>query len=135
MFDHGYPNPDEMVVLPGMMSPGMMEELRNFAARYNYSLDDPDLIRRFRMYEDAKHDISTRIEVAERKAAEKATRKVDKKAEKKAEKKAKKAVKKATEKAEKNAHIKIAKGCKQHGVDPAIISSVTGLSLDEIARL
>ena len=47
----------------------------------------------------------------------------------------KKAKKKATEKAEKNAHIKIAKGCKQHGVDPAIISSVTGLSLDEIARL
>ena len=86
----------------------MMEELRNFAARYNYSLDDPDIIRRFRMYEDAKHDIATRIEVAERKAAKEA---------------------------EKNAHIKVAKGCKQHGVDPAIISSVTGLSLDEIARL
>ena len=123
MFDHGYPNPDEMEVLPGMMSPGMMEELRNFAARYNYSLDDPDLIRRFRMYEDGKHDIATRIEVAERKAAEKATRKV--------EKKAKKAVKKAV----KEAHIKVAKDCKQHGVNPAIISSVTGLSLDEIARL
>ena len=123
MFDHGYPNPDEMEVLPGMMSPGMMEELRNFAARYNYSLDDPDLIRRFRMYEDGKHDIATRIEVAERKAAEKATRKV--------EKKAKKAVKKAV----KEAHIKVAKDCKQHDVNPAIISSVTGLSLDEIARL
>ena len=97
----------------------MMEELRDFAARYNYSLDDPDIIRRFRMYEDGKHDIATRIEVAERKAAEKATRKV--------EKKAKKAVKEA--------HIKVAKDCKQHGVDPAIISSVTGLSLDQIARL
>ena len=139
MFDHGYPNPDEMEVLPGMMSPGMMEELRNFAARYNYSLDDPDLIRRFRMYEDGKHDIATRIEVAERKAAEKATRKVEKKAvekaEKKAEKAVKKAVKKATEKAVKNNNIKVAKGCKRHGVDPAIISSATGLSLDEIARL
>ena len=104
MFDHGYPNPDEMKVLLGIMSPGMMEGLRNFAARYNYSLDDPDLIRRYRMYEDGKHDIATRIEVAERKAAE-------------------------------NNNIKVAKGCKQHGVDPAIISSVTGLSLDEIARL
>ena len=110
----------------------MMEELRNFAARYNYSIDDPDLIRRFRMYEDGKHDIATRIEVAERKAAEKATRKVEKKA---AEKAVKKAVKKATEKAVKNNNIKVAKGCKRHGVDPAIISSVTGLSLDEIARL
>ena len=123
MFDHGYPNPDEMEVLPGMMSPGMMEELRDFAARYNYSLDDPDIIRRFRMYEDAKHDIATRIEVAERKAAEKATRIVEEKA------------KKAAKEAEKNAHIKVAKGCKQHGVDPSIILSVTGLSLEEIARL
>ena len=65
MFDRGYQNPNEMEVLPGMMLPGMMEELRNFAARYNYSIDDPDLIRRFRMYEDAKHDIATRIEVAD----------------------------------------------------------------------
>jgi len=112
VIDHGYPNPDEMEVLPGMMSPGMMEELRNFAARYNYSIDDPDLIRRFRMYEDGKHDIATRIEVAERKAAEKAEKK-----------------------AVKNNNIKVAKSCKQHGVDPAIISSATGLSLDEIARL
>ena len=98
MFDHGYPNPDEMEVLPGMMSPGMMEELRNFAARYNYSLDDPDLIRRYRMYEDGKHDIATRIEVAERKAAEKAT----KEAEEKAEKAAKEAAEKAAKEAEKN---------------------------------
>ena len=36
-----------MEVLPGMMSPGMMEELKIFAARYNYSIDDTDLIRRF----------------------------------------------------------------------------------------
>jgi len=94
------------------------------------------------MYEDGKHDIATRIEVAERKAAEKATRKVEKKAKKaaekavkKAEKAVKKAVKKATEKAVKNNNIKVAKGCKRHGVDPAIISSATGLSLDEIACL
>jgi len=142
MFDHGYPNPDEMEVLPGMMSPGMMEELRNFAARYNYSLDDPDLIRRYRMYEDGKHDMATRIEVAERKAAEKATKEAEEKAKKaaekaakEAEKKAKKAAEKAAKEAEENTHIKDAKSYKQHGVDPAIISSVTGLSLDEIARL
>jgi len=107
MFDRGYQNPDEMEVLSDMT-----EGLRNFATRYNYAISDPDLIRRYRMYEDGKHDIATRIEVAERKAAEKATKE-----------------------AEKNNNIKVAKDLKQHGVDPAIISSATGLSLDEIARL
>ena len=126
MFDRGYQNPDEMEVLSDMT-----EGLRNFATRYNYAISDPDLIRRYRMYEDGKHDIATRIEVAERKAAEKAT----KEAEEKAEKAAKEAAEKAAKEAEKNNNIKVAKDLKQHGVDPAIISSATGLSLDEIARL
>lgn len=37
--------------------------------------------------------------------------------------------------AERNAHIKDAKGFKEKGVDPAVIASVTGLTLQEIAEL
>lgn len=95
MFDRGYQDPDEMEVLSGMT-----EGLRNFAAQYNYAINDPDLIRRYRMFEDGKRDVATKVSVAE-----------------------------------KNAHIKDARGFKEKGVDPAIISSVTGLSMDEIAKL
>lgn len=95
MFDRGYQDPDEMEVLSGMT-----EGLRNFAAQYNYAINDPDLIRRYRMFEDGKRDVATKVSVAER-----------------------------------NAHIKDARGFKEKGVDPAIISSVTGLSMDEIAKL
>jgi len=37
--------------------------------------------------------------------------------------------------AERNAHIKVAKGLKDEGIDPTIIAKVTGLSLGEIAEL
>ena len=95
MFNRGYQNSEEMKVLFDIT-----EELKNFAAKYNYAINDPDLIRRYRMLEDGKRDVATKISVAE-----------------------------------KNAHINDARGFKQNGVDPEVISSVTGLSLDEIAKL
>ena len=41
------------------------EGLRNFATRYNYAINDPDLIRRYRMVEDGKREMATKISVAE----------------------------------------------------------------------
>ena len=46
----------------------MSEGLRNFAAQYHYAIHDPDLIRHYRMIEDGKHDVATKISVAETKA-------------------------------------------------------------------
>ena len=46
----------------------MSEGLKNFAKRYNYAINDPELIRRYRMVEDGKRDVATRIAVAEEKA-------------------------------------------------------------------
>ena len=63
MFDRGYQDPDEMEVLSGMT-----EGLRNFATQYNYAINDPDLIRRYRMFEDGKRDIATKVSAAERNA-------------------------------------------------------------------
>ena len=44
------------------------EKLRNFATQYNIAINDPDLIRRYRMVEDGKRDVATKISVAEKKA-------------------------------------------------------------------
>lgn len=46
----------------------MTEGLRNFAAQYNYAINDPELIRRYRVYEDGKRDEATRLSVATKKA-------------------------------------------------------------------
>ena len=61
MFDRGYQNPEEMEALSEMS-----EGLRNFAMQYNYAINDPELIRRYRMIEDGKHDIASKMVVAER---------------------------------------------------------------------
>ena len=95
----GFPFNSRMQVLSDMT-----EGLKNFAAQYNYAINDPDLIRRYRMLEDGKRDVATKISVAEKRGAE-------------------------------NEKIQNARGFKQKGVDPEIISSATGLSLDEIAKL
>ena len=44
----------------------MIGALVNLAKKYNYSIDDPDLIRRYRMIEDGKRDVATKIAVAEK---------------------------------------------------------------------
>ena len=61
--DHGYKSEEEMEVLSDMT-----EGLKNFAAQYNYAINDPELIRRYRFYEDGRRDVATRISVAERNA-------------------------------------------------------------------
>ena len=60
--DRGYQNPEEMEALSDMS-----EGLRNFAKQYHYAINDPELIWRYRMIEDGKHDIATKMVVAERK--------------------------------------------------------------------
>ena len=42
----------------------MNEALVNFAKKYNYSIDDPDLLRRYRMIEDGKRDLALKIYAA-----------------------------------------------------------------------
>ena len=93
--DNGYKSEKEMEVLSDMT-----EGLRNFAAQYNYAINDPELIRRYRFYEDGKRDVATQLSVATKKA------KMD-----------------------------FARGLKSDGIDPAIISKNSGLTLKEIAEL
>ena len=102
------------------MVKAMTEGLRNFAARYNYAINDPELIRRYRMVEDGKRDVATRISVAEKRG--------ERRGEKIGEERGKKI-------GERNAKIEFARGLKKDGISPEIISRNSGLTLDEIAAL
>ena len=63
LLDRGYQDEEELKMLTETT-----EGLRNFAARYHYAINDPDLIRHYRMIEDGKRDIATKISVAEKRA-------------------------------------------------------------------
>ena len=101
----------------------------NFAKRYNYAINDPELIRRYRMIEDGKRDIATRISVAEKRA--RAEGEARGRAEGRAEGEAKgEARGRAEGKAQQNREN--ARGMKNAGIAVSLIASITGLSEDEI---
>ena len=64
-FDRGYQDPEEMEVLAGMS-----EGLRSFAERYNYAINDPEMIRRYRLVEDGKREVATKVSAAEKRGAD-----------------------------------------------------------------
>ena len=103
VLDRGYRDTKEMEVLSAMT-----EGLRNFAARYNYAINDPELIRRYRMVEDGKRDVATRISVAE---------------------------KRGEERGERNAKYEVARNLKEKGIAVEVISEVTGVSVADVNAL
>ena len=74
------------------MSAGM----KNFAEQYGIAINDPTLVRMYRMYQDARRDEATRLFVA---------------------------------------RAEVAKRMKDDGMDSALISRYTGLTLDQIDSL
>jgi hypothetical protein len=61
MLDQAYKNEKEM-----KMSFEPITDIKEFAIRYNIALDDPDLLRYYRMIEDGKRDIRSQIQSAEK---------------------------------------------------------------------
>lgn len=90
----------------------MTEGLRNFAAQYNYAINDPELIRRYRFVEDGKRDIATQISIAEKRGE-----------------------KTGEERGRENAKREVAKALKLSGIDASIIAKTTGLTPEEVDRL
>ncbi len=86
----------------------MTEGLRNFAAQYNYAINDPELIRRYRFFEDGRRDEATRLSVATKKAAKEAAN---------------------------NKAIEVARKMKAKGLAVDMISEVTGILAAEINKL
>ena len=105
--DQGYKNPDEMEALSEMS-----EGLRNFAKRYNYAINDPELIRRYRMVEDGRRDVATRIAMAEEKAEAR-----------------------GREIGEARKNRENARAMKDAGISIALIARITGLGEAEIEAL
>ena len=106
-FDQGYKDPEEMEALSEMS-----EGLKNFAKRYNYAINDPELIRRYRMVEDGKRDVATRIAVAEEKAEAR-----------------------GREIGEARKNRENARAMRNAGIDVALIAQITGLDETEINAL
>lgn len=119
MLDRGYQDPEEMEVLSDMT-----EGLQNFAKRYNYAINDPELIRRYRMIEDGKRDIATRISVAERRgeARGEARGRAEGRAEGIAE-------------GERKTLLRLARTLKNRGYPLNEIAETTGLSPEEVDAL
>ncbi len=98
----------------------MTEGLQNFAKRYNYAINDPELIRRYRMIEDGKRDIATRISVAERRGEARG------RAEGRAE---------GIAEGERKTLLRLARTLKNRGYPLNEIAETTGLSPEEVDAL
>ena len=114
-FDQGYKDPEEMEALSEMS-----EGLKNFAKRYNYAINDPELIRRYRMVEDGKRDVATRIAVAEERA-EARGREIGEA--------------RGREIGEARKNRENARAMRNAGIDVALIAQITGLDEAEINAL
>ena len=94
----------------------MSEGLRNFAKRYNYAINDPELIRRYRMVEDGRRDVATRIAVAEARGIEIGEAR-------------------GMEIGEAKKNRENARAMKNAGIEIAVIAQITGLDEAEIEAL
>ena len=122
-FDQGYKDPEEMEALSEMS-----EGLKNFAKRYNYAINDPELIRRYRMVEDGKRDVATRIAVAEEKAEARGREIGEARGREIGEARGR-------EIGEARKNRENARAMRNAGIDVALIAQITGLGEAEINAL
>ena len=107
MLDQGYQSNEEMEELAAMT-----EGMLNFAKQYNIAINDPLLVRRYQMDQDAKREEAFRISLAETKG-----------------------FKHGEEDGKKAAQFEVAKRMKADGLDSKLIAKYTGLPETEIINL
>ena len=115
MLDKGYQSSEEMEELAAMT-----EGMQNFAKQYNIAINDPLLVRRYQMDQDAKREEAFRMSLAETKGF--------KRGEEKGFKQGKEDGKKANQ-------LENARRMKADGLDPKLIAKYTGLPESEIINL
>ena len=98
----------------------MTEGMLNFAKQYNIAINDPLLVRRYQMDQDAKREEAFRMSLAETKGFKQGEEKGFKQGE---------------EKGQKNAHFEDARRMKADGMDPVLIAKYTGLPESDILKL
>ena len=107
MLDKGYESIEEMEELAAMT-----EGMLNFAKQYNIAINDPLLVRRYQMDQDAKREEAFRMSLAETKG-----------------------FKRGEEKGKKANQLESARRMKADGLDPKLIAKYTGLPETEIINL
>ena len=115
MLDNGYKSQEEMEELAAMT-----EGMLNFAKQYNIAINDPLLVRRYQMDQDAKREEAFRMSLAETKGFKQGEEKGFKQGE---------------EKGQMNAHFEDARRMKADGMDPVLIAKYTGLPESEVLKL
>ena len=106
----------------------MSEGLKNFAKRYNYAINDPELIRRYRMVEDGKRDVATKIAVAGEKAEARGREIGEARGREIGEARGR-------EIGEARKNRENARAMRDAGIDVALIAQITGLDEAEINAL
>ncbi len=123
LLDNGYKSQEEMEELAAMT-----EGMLNFAKQYNIAINDPLLVRRYQMDQDAKREEAFRMSLAETKGF--------KQGEEKGFKQGKEdGFKLGKEDGQKLAQRDNARRMKADGMDPKLIAKYTGLSESEILTL
>ena len=116
LLDRGYQDEEEMKMLTETS-----EGLRNFAARYHYAINDPDLIWHYRMIEDGKRDYATKLSVAEKRGWERGN-----------EQGMKQGMEQGMKQGWANAQLASARKMKEKGYAADEIAEITGIPLAEI---
>ena len=117
--DEGYKRKEEMEAMAAMT-----EGMLNFAKQYNIAINDPLLVRRYQMDQDAKREEAFRMSMAVRKGEENGYKhgKED-------------GFKLGKEDGQKIAQLEGARRMKADGMDPKLIAKYTGLPESEIINL
>ena len=104
---NGYKDEEEMNMLAEMS-----EGLKNFAQKYNVAINDPNLVRLYRLEQDAIRDEKSHIGFARNEARQE-----------------------GLAQGRREANIASALGMKNEGISAEVISRITGLSINEIMAL
>ncbi len=127
MLDKGYKSSKEMEELAAMT-----EGMLNFAKQYNIAINDPLLVRRYQMDQDAKREEAFRMSLAETKGEKWGFKRGEEKGFKRGKEDG---FRLGKEDGQRAAKLDDARRMKADGMDPILIAKYTGLSESEILRL
>ena len=131
LLDQGYKSSEEMEELAAMTD-GML----NFAKQYNIAINDPLLVRRYQMDQDAKREEAFRMSLAETKGFKRGEEKGFNRGKEDGFRLGKEdGFRLGKEDGRKDAHFEDARRMKADGLDPKLIARYTGLSESEILNL
>ena len=127
MLDQGYKNSEEMEELAAMT-----EGMLNFAKQYNIAINDPLLVRRYQMDQDAKREEAFKMSLAETKGEKRGFKRGEEKGFKRGKEDG---FRLGKEDGQRTNQLENARRMKADGMNPELIAKYTGLPESEIFKL